>query len=297
MRDSGTNIRLSDICPVIYRADYYPFHPNERVSPRRSFVHTFLYIVNGTGTITIGQNHYSCAGDELFYIPPGVSHTFHANPSDPMTHASVYFDWTGSRSHPGDMSLFSFKGDELSQSECSTSIIFQGGPQLPAKVHAPHYTRWMQSFLYIIDTMDQQDEETLLDRRASFELFAAGLAQAIRQPLPVRDQRVLKIMAQMENSPMSNLSVREWADQVGVSTSFLHRLFVQVTGMGPHAYALQCKLERARKRIRETNDLISAVAEELGFGSIHYFSRLFRARFGESPTAYRHRIRNRYIQD
>jgi AraC-like DNA-binding protein len=297
MGDSEAIIRLSDICPEIYRADYYPFHPNERISPRRSFVHSFLYIYKGAGTITIGLDHHSCVGEELFYIPPGVSHTFHANQLNPMTHASVYFDWTASRSRPGDMSLFRFKEEELPPLECSPTVIFQDGLQLPTKIHASRHTRWMQSYLHIIDTMDQQGEETLLDRRASFELFAAGLAHAIRRPFPIRDPRVLNIIARMENCPEANIPVRVWANQVGVSASFLHRLFVQVTGMGPHAYALQCKLERARKWMRETNDLISTIAEELGFGSIHYFSRLFRTRFGESPTAYRNRIRNWYIQD
>lgn len=62
-------IQLSDIVPQIYRADYFPFRPNERIGPRKSFVHSFVYIYEGKGSITIGTTVYSCAREELFYIP------------------------------------------------------------------------------------------------------------------------------------------------------------------------------------------------------------------------------------
>lgn len=288
--------RLPDIFPQIYRADYYPFRANERVGPRRTLVHSFLYIYEGSGLLTIGGTSFACTRDDLFYIPPGIVHYLQSDAVQPMVHASIYFDWITVMPRKGDLSLFHFGERPFPLSECSPSIRFEGGPQIPVKTHAPRHSKWIGAYLELIDyDTEKIEEEAVLLRRALFEQFVAGMIVNCRKPsTPIRDPRIQTVVNHMKSLPQQHVTVQEWAARYGLSASYFHRLFLEETGMSPNAYANNCKLNYAKKLMRETNQSISAITDELGFGSLHYFSRLFSKYFGESPSAYRRRIRERY---
>lgn len=71
-----------------------------------------------------------------------------------------------------------------------------------------------------------------------------------------------------------------------VSSSYLERLFNRYAGMSVIQYCNHRKIELAKKIIREDRMNISQIAESLGFSSIHYFSRTFKAFEGMSPSQY-----------
>jgi transcriptional regulator GlxA family with amidase domain len=58
--------------------------------------------------------------------------------------------------------------------------------------------------------------------------------------------------------------------------------------MSPSAYLNELRLVEASQILRHRPELsISAVAYEVGFTSAPHFNRLFRARFGTSPSQWR----------
>ncbi|TFE30609.1 AraC family transcriptional regulator [Cohnella luojiensis] len=288
-------IRLSDIFPQIYRADPYPFRPNERIGPRKTLVHTFLYIFEGSGTLIIGNTSYPCIRDDLFYIKPGTVHYFQSDAIHPVVHASIYFDWTGEETRTGDMSLFRYGDTGYALSGCSPNFLFIDCPPIPVKTHAPRNSKWMSAYLELIDDMEKTREEAVLLRRSLFEQFFAGMIAYCRKPTaPARDPRIQAIVNEMQSLPKHPVTVEQWASRYGLSTSYFHRLFMEETGMSPNAYGTRCKLRNAKKLLRETNQPISAIYQELGFSSVHYFSRLFSKHFGESPSAYRRKSREGY---
>ena len=72
-----------------------------------------------------------------------------------------------------------------------------------------------------------------------------------------------------------------------ISCSHLRKKFKQYTGKSPHQYHLDMKMIRAKELILNTNMSIKEIAFSLGFESIHYFSRLFKNKLGQAPTAFR----------
>lgn len=71
------------------------------------------------------------------------------------------------------------------------------------------------------------------------------------------------------------------------SSSHLRKMFKQYTGKSPHQYYLDIKITRAKELISNTTMSIKQIASELGFESIHYFSRFFKSKVGQSPSAFR----------
>ena len=51
-------------------------------------------------------------------------------------------------------------------------------------------------------------------------------------------------------------------------------------------YITGLKMKEARRLMREGNKNMTEIAMELGFSSVHYFSRMFKKASGLSPTEY-----------
>jgi AraC-like DNA-binding protein len=77
------------------------------------------------------------------------------------------------------------------------------------------------------------------------------------------------------------------ARQLGISYSSFRRLFKLETGCSPRQFALHVCLERARDLLLHTDKPISLIAEELGFESASYFSRLYKQKSGTHPRGVR----------
>lgn len=83
---------------------------------------------------------------------------------------------------------------------------------------------------------------------------------------------------------------RELASFLRVSTRTLDRQFLQHTGTTAHAFLLDLRLNRAKQLLRHRPDWsIDRISATCGFSKQSNFSHRFKARFGETPGAWRRR--------
>ena len=78
----------------------------------------------------------------------------------------------------------------------------------------------------------------------------------------------------------------EVAEAVGLSPYYFLRTFRHATGMPPHAYLNQMRLERARALLRD-GESPAQVAAALGFVDQSHLIRRFKSAFGVTPGRYR----------
>jgi AraC-like DNA-binding protein len=88
-----------------------------------------------------------------------------------------------------------------------------------------------------------------------------------------------------------SLSIKELASEVGVSPFHFIRQFEAVFGVTPHQFRMASRLDLARHLLATGQRSVTEVCMEVGFSSLGSFSALFTARVGETPSAYRHRMR------
>lgn len=77
------------------------------------------------------------------------------------------------------------------------------------------------------------------------------------------------------------------AGNYDVSCSHLRKMFKKYTGKAPHQYYLDLKIVRAKELLINTRMSVKEIAITLGFESVHYFSRLFKTKMGQSPSSFR----------
>jgi transcriptional regulator GlxA family with amidase domain len=82
---------------------------------------------------------------------------------------------------------------------------------------------------------------------------------------------------------------RELAKLAGLSLRQLERLFAAHLGETTSRRYLRIRLEKSMELLRNTGMPITAIGVARGFQSSSHFSRVFKARFGKSPHAGRHR--------
>ncbi len=96
-------------------------------------------------------------------------------------------------------------------------------------------------------------------------------------------ERALDIIRETEGQ----LSVKDLSRELYVSREYLRHLFQEYAGDSPLRHILTVRLEKAKLQLAEPDATVAQVADNCGFASQHYFSRLFKQAVGVSPSAYR----------
>ena len=89
------------------------------------------------------------------------------------------------------------------------------------------------------------------------------------------------------------LHIRDIAEALMKSESELKRAFKAETGTGIMMYFRGMKINRAKQLLRNDAMNITEIADELGYNTIHHFSRHFKNETGMSPKEYSKSIKLR----
>jgi AraC family transcriptional regulator len=84
-----------------------------------------------------------------------------------------------------------------------------------------------------------------------------------------------------------DLTLDRIAGELAMSPFHFAHAFRQTTGVSPHRYVMDCRIDRAMRLLRETELPVSEVGQEVGIPSPSHFSLLFRRSTGSTPTRYR----------
>jgi AraC-like DNA-binding protein len=98
--------------------------------------------------------------------------------------------------------------------------------------------------------------------------------------------RVNTMKARLTDDLTEPLSLAELAQTVGLSTFHAARLFTRETGLAPHAWRNQMRVNRALDAWR-AGVPVTDVAAASGFTDQSHFTRHFKKTFGVSPGRWR----------
>ena len=101
------------------------------------------------------------------------------------------------------------------------------------------------------------------------------------------DRRIRLAIEFIHDNYSRDLALEEIAAAAYLSEYHFARLFKQISGVTPHVYLANLRIERARQLLLETPAPISEVAAAVGYQSQSHFTRVFRAVTGLTPRAYR----------
>lgn len=99
----------------------------------------------------------------------------------------------------------------------------------------------------------------------------------------VRHPKLSQVIQMMEINIEEPLSPADLADEVGMSTRQLERLFRRYLNRSPKRYYMELRLQKARNLLMQTDMSVINVALACGFASPSHFSKCYRAHYNTTP--------------
>lgn len=102
---------------------------------------------------------------------------------------------------------------------------------------------------------------------------------------------LLRAIERLRSDSDADVSLAALAAEAGLSRFHFCRAFKDSTGLSPHAWLRQHRLEQAMNMLRDSEVSVVSIAATLGYSSQTAFAAAFRKLTGESPSDWRRRAR------
>lgn len=130
-----------------------------------------------------------------------------------------------------------------------------------------------------------EDKEAALITFIGDYLLSADQARIALPAKPAAHLPELRIrLQQLEQAPL-NLSLKELAQLAGLSRYQCIRFFRNTTGLTPHAWQLNQRINLARAALQQGKQL-AVLAQDLDFADQSHFQRVFKQYTGVTPGQY-----------
>lgn len=144
----------------------------------------------------------------------------------------------------------------------------------------------------LADSVFLDQTEALLVRKMLLhppaEVPSASNASA-RRINPLRPTLLGRINGYLLQNLAREIRLPQLAALAAVSVDHFVRAFREATGMTPHRYITELRLNHARDLLRSESTPVADIARCCGFGNAAHFSVAFRERYGLTPSEYRRR--------
>jgi signal transduction histidine kinase/ligand-binding sensor domain-containing protein/DNA-binding response OmpR family regulator len=84
----------------------------------------------------------------------------------------------------------------------------------------------------------------------------------------------------------SDYSTKDFAREVGMSRSNLHRKLQALTSQPTHEFLRTLRLKRAAQLLKQSAGTVTEIAYAVGFTNPSHFSKIFRQQFGQTPSEF-----------
>lgn len=134
-----------------------------------------------------------------------------------------------------------------------------------------------------------KSENEFLIHAVFLELFGTMVrfsANETFSPRNAADEFIDKCKSFLLTNYEKKITASDLADAAGVEYSYLFRLFKKNLGVSPGNYIIDFKLDKAAAMIREFGKPVGEAAAAVGYDDRVAFSKLFKMRYGVSPSVY-----------
>jgi AraC family transcriptional activator of pobA len=237
-----------------------------------------LFLFDGTVSASIGDDVWECAGPVALTIHPSLAHGFRFSKKAQgyMLTVDQQVLFASGRDH-GD--LFA----PLFVAPLAIGLDAAGG--MRARLEA------LLEQLLAEAAWSQRGHELMLEWLARSALLLLVRAQAEHS---LADQSghgdfalYTRFRAMVEQRYKEQWQVGQYAAQLAVTPTRLNRLCLRIAGNSAFEIAQERLLLEACRQLTYLPASIATIAYELGFQDPAYFSRLFKKRYGVSPSDYR----------
>lgn len=263
------------LCTIPLDFSSVPLHWHEEME--------IIYVKKGWGKVTVDLQQYQVSEGTLVLILPGQLHSIAQFENNSMEYENIIF-------HP-DI-LLSRKTDDCS--DVFFGPLFSGRISLPSCI-----TPETAGYGKLAACVDEADEICKSYPKAYqfaiksqlfsfFYILFSGSTNTGRMPKRGRSlDKMKQIIKYIECNYMEKITIAHISGEIGVSPSHFMKYFKNTMGTSFTSYLNEYRLTMASRMLLSSDCSVLTVAENVGFENLSYFNRLFKKRFGTTPSNYR----------
>ena len=261
---SSEDKRRVSVCN--YNHHHMSIHPDRTMAE-----HDLIYMVSGEWEIWQGDIPYLLREGDILFLSAGHHHYGVKPCSEDVRTIYVH--------------LCALEGDRC-QNDLSVS---ENEFLFPMHFHIPSASPLPLLLKQMVSAYWQQNIYASEQASAYLSLALCEMSSLASENAGLVSHEVLvsRLLQTIESTPDRFFSVEEMCKLINVSRKTLHNYFMEVTGLSPHAYQLDWKLNCAKKLLEEKPEIpLGDLGGLLGFCDEYHFSKMFKLKFSISPRKY-----------
>ena len=268
---SYSNIKLKTKVDDIIAYYYVVKSPNYIFPGETHYLYELTYVDNGQLETTIQDKKYTVGSNQCIFYGPGQKHSQLVIGNDSCSYLTVIFEASGIENGRLLNKVFNVSKELKTILD---DFVRNSNNSIPYSEDLLVVT--LNAFLLKILQLD----------------FLGKTQNKVIIPITQHFQNnfLEEIVTYIHNNLYGPLTVEDISQEFSISRTYLQRLFNENLHTSPKQYINEAKLSKSKMLIKNGNQSFSEIADKLGYSSIHYFSRIFTARFGITPSEYAKKI-------
>jgi AraC-like DNA-binding protein len=274
-------------CPLILSFNEFDF--DHRLTPSYHDHLELTYIFEGKGLFTIEEKEYEVSAGDLMVISNREFHTLEASQEQTLRCISIFFlpeMIYGTGSNPidfGYLAPFYHQNARFAHQIPASSLPFQDCLSLISKIYAEISKR---SETYPLAVKTYLADLLLINAR-HFEMTREATSLYNERWREV--ERLQGVFVYLQNHYQEKIELNQIAQIACMSPSYFCRFFHKVTGLTLTNYVMRLRIDAAKTLLINSDQPVTHIAQEVGFGSHAYFDRVFRHLTHLPPNEFRKR--------
>lgn len=145
-----------------------------------------------------------------------------------------------------------------------------------------------QDIFFDSEVYPMQTCTTLTELCSAVSQFACQIKEKFEEYNTRNSNHIIRQALDYIDQHLSDaLSLEALADILYMNASYLSSLFKQETGQNYRDYVIQCRLNKAKMLLRNSNEKIGNIAQAVGYSDSKHFGKMFKKEVGVTPKEYR----------
>lgn len=231
------------------------------------------YITDGSGIYENKTGQFKVEPGSILILQPGVWHRYKPDPDTGWNEHYIGFN--------GDFCAHLFK-----------EVFFQSSKPV---IYIGFQESMLKLFFEIIQLVSEEKTGHQQVSAANTILMLSKILSVVRNQEfagKSMERTIQKACLYFRENLHQNVNIEELADELHVGYSYFRQMFRKYTGIPPTQYHLSLRIQRAKDLLTSTDSSFKEIANELGFESYFYFSRIFKEKSGKSPLEFKREVQN-----
>ena len=277
-------MHLDKLNPIIYSAAIYDRSSKRpRREERVAYDSRLFYVFSGEISCTVnGEKPIHLTAGSLVYLPAGTRCAFRGQY---MRVAMIAFDPMGERRAPTS---------PVPYAEAKRELCCYADAPFDKVIHLGELESVWSEVERICDLAIRADEYSMAKAESLLKLLLVKIAEAAdAKALPLRMTEELdEYIREHAGEEISNTEI---GAIFGYHPFYVSTVIKEKRGMTLRQYVISYRLKLAVSLLEHTDKTIAEIAEETGFTDASYFTKSFKAAFGETPKEWRTKCAEDFI--